>query len=232
MAFEPRVATGTYAPRQDSLLATHKVLRNTYILLAATLLFSALTAALSMAIEPPRFTGMVCSLVAMGLIWFVLPRTANSPAGLGVVFAMTGLLGFGLGPVLNHYLRIPNGGQLIMTAMGGTALIFTALSAYVLTTRKDFSFMRGFLMTGVLVVFFGAIGLMIASLFGVNVSMAFVAISAVCVVLFSALILFDTSRIINGGETSYVMATVSLYLNIYNIFTSLLHLLGFANSDD
>jgi len=214
------------------LLATHKVLRNTYMLLAVTLLFSGLTAALSLAIQPPRFTGLVTSLAAMALIWFALPRTANSEKGLYVVFAVTGLLGFGLGPMLSHYLKMPNGGQLVMTALGGTGLIFAALSGYVLTTRKDFSFMGGFLMTGVMVLLLASLGVVGASFFGVNVSGAFIAISAVSMLLFSGLILFDTSRIINGGETNYIMATISLYLNIYNLFTSLLHLLGFASSDD
>ena len=149
-----------------------------------------------------------------------------------MVFGITGLLGFGLGPMLNHYLKLPNGGELVMTALGGTALIFGALSAYVLTTKKDFSFMGGFLMTGVIVLLVASLGTVAASFFGVDVSMAFVAISAVSVLLFSGLILYDTSRIINGGETNYIMATIALYLDVYNIFTSVLHLLGFASSDD
>ncbi|MES2883268.1 MAG: Bax inhibitor-1/YccA family protein [Pseudomonadota bacterium] len=216
----------------SSLLATHKVLRNTYMLLAATLLLSAVMAAVSMAVNPPRFTGLVTSLGAMALIWFALPRTANSEKGLYVVFAITGLLGFGLGPMLNHYLKMPNGGELVMTALGGTALIFGSLSAYVLTTKKDFSFMGGFLMVGVMVLFFASLAALGASFFGVDVSMAFIAMSAVAVLLFSALILYDTSRIIHGGETNYIMATIALYLDILNIFTSLLHLLGFASNDD
>ncbi|MDO9465861.1 MAG: Bax inhibitor-1/YccA family protein [Thiobacillus sp.] len=222
---------GTFG-NASSLLATHKVLRNTYMLLAATLLFSAVTAGLSMAIGAPRFTGLVCSLAAMALIWFALPRTANSEKGIYVVFGITGLLGFGLGPMLNHYLKLANGGELVMTALGGTALIFGALSGYVLTTKKDFSFMGGFLMTGLIVLLVASLGVVAASFFGLDVSMAFIAISAVSVLLFSGLILYDTSRIINGGETNYIMATVALYLDVYNIFTSLLHLLGFASSDD
>ena len=227
-----RTATiGTYG-NVSSLLATHKVLRNTYMLLAATLLLSAVMAAVSMAINPPRFTGLVSSLGAMALIWFALPRTANSEKGIYVVFAITGMLGFGLGPMLNHYLKLPNGGELVMTALGGTALIFGALSGYVLTTKKDFSFMSGFLMTGVIVLLVASLAAVGASFFGIDVSMAFIAISAVSVLLFSGLILYDTSRIINGGETNYIMATVALYLDILNIFTSLLHLLGFASNDD
>ncbi len=215
-----------------SLLATHKVLRNTYMLLSATLLFSALMAGLAMAVGAPRGVGLITSLAAMALIWFALPRTANSEKGLYVVFAITGLLGFGLGPMINQYLKLANGGQLVMTALGGTALIFGALSAYVLTTKKDFSFMGGFLMTGVMVLFFASLALVGASFFGLNISGAFIAISAVSMLLFSALILFDTSRIIHGGETNYIMATIALYLDILNIFTSLLHLLGFASRDD
>lgn len=232
MQLQTRNPTVASYGNAGSLLATHKVLRNTYMLLAATLLFSGLLAAVSVAINPPRFTGLVTSLAAMALIWFALPRTANSEKGLYVVFAITGLLGFGLGPMLNHYLRIPNGGMLIMSALGGTGLIFGALSAYVLTTKKDFSFMGGFLMVGVMVLLVASLGTVVAGMFGVNISGAFIAISAVSMLLFSGLILYDTSRIINGGETNYIMATIALYLDAYNIFTSLLHLLGFASSDD
>lgn len=234
MAYQPSpVRVGGYTGSAGSLLATHKVLRNTYMLLSMTLLFSAAMAGVSMAVNAPYGISLVASLVSMGLIWFVLPRTANSEKGLYVVFAITGLLGFGLGPVLNMYLKaLPNGGQLIMTALGGTGLIFAALSGYVLTTKKDFSFMGGFLMTGVIALLLCSVGAMVASLFGVAVSGVFLALSAVSMLLFSGLLLYDTSRIINGGETNYIMATIALYLDIYNIFTSLLHLLGFANSDE
>ena len=234
MAYQPSpVRVGGYTGSAGSLLATHKVLRNTYMLLSMTLLFSAAMAGVSMAVNAPYGLSLVASLVSMGLIWFVLPRTANSEKGLYVVFAITGLLGFGLGPVLSMYLKaLPNGGQLIMTALGGTGLIFAALSGYVLTTKKDFSFMGGFLMTGVIVLLLCSLGAMVASFFGVAVSGVFLALSAVSMLLFSGLLLYDTSRIINGGETNYIMATIALYLDIYNIFTSLLHLLGFANSDD
>lgn len=224
-----------YVPRasETSASAVNKVLRNTYILLSMTLLFSAAMAGVAMTIGAPRGVGLICSLVALAMLWFVLPRTANSEKGIYVVFAVTGLLGFGLGPVLNAYLTfLPNGGTLIMSALGGTALIFASLSAYVLTTKKDFSFMGGFLMTGVLVILFVSLGAVVASLFGMQLSGLFLAISAAAMMLFSALILFDTSRIIHGGETNYLMATIALYLDILNIFTSLLHLLGFASNDD
>jgi len=234
MAYQPApVRTSGYTTGAGSLLATHKVLRNTYMLLSMTLLFSAAMAGISMAVNAPYGLSLVASLVSMGLIWFVLPRTADSANGIYVVFAVTGLLGFGLGPVLNMYLKaLPNGGQLIMSALGGTGLIFAALSGYVLTTKKDFSFMGGFLMTGVMVLLLCSVGAVIASLFGVAVSGVFLALSAVSMLLFSGMLLYQTSAIINGGETNYIMATIGLYLSIYNIFTSLLHLLGFASSDD
>ncbi len=203
-----------------------KVLRNTYSLLAMTLLFSAVTAGLAMAANLSHGIGLVFSLVALGLVWFVLPRTANSSAGLWVVFAFTGLLGASLGPILNHYLALSNGGSIVMQALGGTALIFFTLSAYVLTTRKDFSFMGGFLMIGLVTVIVFSIGAFIAGLMGVDVSVFSLAISGVIVLLMSGFILFHTSQIIQGGETNYIMATVGLYLAIYNLFTSLLHILG------
>ncbi len=208
-----------------------KVLRNTYSLLAMTLAFSAIMAGVSMAVGLGRGASLACSLGALALVWLVLPRTANSSAGIGVVFAFTGLLGLSLGPLLLHYLAMPNGGSIVMQALGGTAAVFFALSGYVLTTRKDFSFMGGFLFAGLIVVLVAALGAVVAGMFGVEVSAFSLAISAAIVMLMSGFILFDTSRIINGGETNYIMATTALYLNIYNLFTSLLHLIG-AFSDD
>lgn len=211
--------------------SAHKVLRNTYTLLAMTLAFSALTAGLSMMLKVPHIVSLFTSLGALVLLWFVVPRTANSAAGLGVVFAVTGLLGFGLGPILNHYLALPNGSQIVMMAMGGTAAIFLGLSAYVTTTRKDFSFMGGFLMVGILVAFLAALVSLGAALFGYPLPGLALAVSAMFVLLMSGLILYETSNIIHGGETNYILATVSLYVAIYNLFTSLLHLLGFASND-
>ena len=220
--------TTVISPREASAaLAGNKLLRNTYSLLALTLIFSAITGGVSMALNVGHGLGLVSSLVAMGLIWFVLPRTANSAAGLGVVFAITGLLGFGLGPMLNQYLKLTNGTELVMMALGGTGVIFLGLSAYALTTRRDFSFMGGFLFVGMLVV-------LAASLVNIFLQMPLMSlvIPGAVVLLMSGFILFDTSRIINGGETNYVMATISLYLNIFNLFISLLQLLGIARSDD
>lgn len=209
-----------------------KVLRNTYSLLAMTLLFSAAMAGVSMAMGVGHGISLMCSLGALGLIWLVLPRTANSSAGIAVVFAFTGLLGFGLGPILNYYLSMANGANIVMQALGGTAVVFFALSGYVLTTKKDFSFMGGMLMAGMVVVVVGMLGMFVASLFGLDVSAFSLALSGAIVLLMSGFILFDTSRIINGGETNYIMATTGLYLSIYNLFVSLLHILGAFAGDD
>ncbi len=213
-------------------LEISKVVRNTYTLLAMTLLFSAITAGISMAIQPPSFTGIVCSLVAMGLIFFVLPKTANSSAGLGVVFVITGLLGFGLGPMLSHYLAMPNGSSVVAMAMGSTAAIFLGLTGYVMVSKKDFSFMRGFLIAGLIVVIFSMLALLVASLLGYAMPMASLALSAAVALLMAGFMLYDTSRLINGGETNYIIATVGIYLSIYNMFVSLLHLIGASSSDD
>lgn len=211
---------------------TQKVLRNTYSFLACTLVFSAAMAAASMAIGVGRGTALVATLAAFALLWLVLPRTAQSGAGVGVVFAITGLLGASIGPLLGHYLSLPNGGLLVMQALAGTALVFFALSAYVLTTGKNFSFMGGFLMVGLISVLITIVGALVLGMFGVQVSGLAMAINGVVVLLMSGFILYDTSRIIHGGETNYIMATVSLYLNILNLFTSLLQLLGFFSKDD
>lgn len=217
----------SYTSSQASVLSTNKVLRNTYALLSMTLLFSALTAGVSMAVNPPHFISLITSIMAIGLVWFVLPKTANTSTGLYVVFAFAGLMGFGLGPILNTYLNTANGGQIIMTALGGTGIIFLALSAYALTTRKDFSFMGGMLMVGMIVIIIAAIANIFLAMPALSLT-----ISAVVILLMSGFILYDTGRIINGGETNYIMATVSLYLSIYNIFVSLLQLLGIFGKDD
>src|SRR5574337_729258 len=193
-----------------SALATNRVLRNTYLLLALTLAFSAVTAGVSMALGLPH-PGVIITLVGYFGLLFLTTKFRNSGAGIACVFALTGFMGYTLGPILSHYLALPNGGQIVMMAMGGTAAIFLALSAYVLTTRKDFSFMAGFLMVGVLVAFLAGLGAVFFHMPG--------------------LILFETSNIIHGGETNYVMATVSLYVTLFNLFTSLLQLLGVMNDD-
>jgi modulator of FtsH protease len=211
---------------------TSRVLRNTYSFLACTLVFSALTAALAMGLGLGRGLGLVCSLVGLLLLWFVLPRTANSAAGVGVVFAITGLLGAGIGPLLSHYLALPHGGMMVMQAMASTAFVFFALSAYVLTTGKNFSSWGGFLMVGLVTVLLIILGAIVLGFFGVEITGLAMAINGVVVLLMSGFILYDTSRIVNGGETNYLMATVSLYLNILNMFTSLLQLIGFTSNDN
>lgn len=215
------------ASSRPSVLETNKVLRNTYMLLAMTLIFSAICAGITMAMGLSRMAALVMSIGAIGIIWFVLPRTANKPSGLIWTFVFTGLLGGSIGPMLSMYLGLPGGGDIVMQAMGGTALIFLALSAYVLTTKKDFSFMAGFLVTGLLVVLLAALGNIFFQIPALSL-----AISAAVIFIMSGFILYDTSRIIHGGETNYIMATVGLYLSIYNIFVNLLSILGVMGGDD
>ena len=215
--------------RMDGAVAaerTNKVLRNTYMLLSVTLIFSAVMAGVSMAMAVPYGVSLITSLVALGLLWFVVPRTANSGAGIGVVFAVTGLLGFGLGPVLNHYLSLANGTEIVMLSLGITGAAFFGLSGYVLVSRKDFSFMRNFLAIGVLVAFIAGIVSLVAALVGYPLPALALTVSAMFAFLMCGMILWQTSEIVNGGETNYVLATIGLYISIYNLFTSLLHLLG------
>jgi modulator of FtsH protease len=216
----------TQTRSQGAILETNKVLRNTYWLLAMTLLFSAATAGVAMAAGIGHGMGLVLFLVGFGLLFWV-NRAADTSKGLVAIFAFTGCMGAALGPMLNQYLALPNGPALVMQALGGTALVFLALSGYVLTSRKDFSFMGGFLMTGLIVMLVA----IVVNLFA-NIPVLSLVISAGVVLLMSGLILFDTSRIIHGGETNYIRATVSLYLNIYNLFVHLLHLLGIFGGDE
>ena len=209
----------------SAVLAGNKVIRNTYLLLAMTLAFSALTAAAAMAMNLPH-PGLILTLVGYFGLLFLTTKFRDSTLGLGFVFALTGFMGYTLGPIINAYLSLPNGGQVVMMAMGGTAAIFLSLSAYVMTTRKDFSFMGGFLMVGILVAFLAGLGAIFFEMPGLSL-----AVSAMFVLLMSGLILYETSNIINGGETNYIMATVTLFVAIFNLFTSLLHLLGFASND-
>jgi modulator of FtsH protease len=218
--------TNATAPAQTAVLATNKVIRNTYTLLSMTLLFSALTAGLSMALNLPH-PGLLLTLGGYFGLLFATTRFRNSSLGLAFVFALTGFMGYTLGPILNAYLALPNGGQIVMTAMGGTGVIFLGLSGYALTTRKDFSFMGGFLMVGILVAFMAGLGAVFFEMPGLSL-----AVSSMFVLLMAGLILYETSNIIHGGETNYIMATVTLFVAIFNLFTSLLHLLGFMNGDE
>jgi modulator of FtsH protease len=210
---------------QPSVLQTNKVLRNTYMLLAMTLAFSAVCAGVAMAvgISPMMSLGMT---IGAFITLFVVQKKADTSSGIFWVFAFTGLMGASLGYTLNFYLGVAGPG-LIMEALGATALVFFALSGYVLTTKKDFSFMGGFLVVGLVVVLVAALANIFFAVPAVSL-----AISAAIVFIMSGFILFDTSRIIHGGETNYIRATVSLYLNIYNLFTAILHLLGAFGSDD
>ncbi|NOY67717.1 MAG: Bax inhibitor-1/YccA family protein [Gammaproteobacteria bacterium] len=218
---------GQVATGKPSVLAANKVLRNTYTLLSMSLIFSAVMAAVSMSMGLSQGMALGAIIGAFVLVWLVLPKFENSAAGIVVVFAFTGLMGLSLGPMLAYYLQIPGGGEIVMTALGGTGVIFLGLSGYALTTRKDFSFMGGFLFVGLLVV----LGFSLINIFTQIPAMS-LAISAGVILIMSGLILFDTSRIIHGGETNYIRATVSLYLNIHNIFVHLLSILGAFSGDD
>jgi modulator of FtsH protease len=211
---------------QASVLQTNKVLRNTYMLLAMTLTFSAVCAGLAMAMDLPRGVAMMMSIGALVMIFF-MNKAAESSMGILFVFAFTGLLGASLGPMLNHYAGFPGGSGMILQSFGATALVFFGLSGYVLTTKKDFSFMGGFLIVGLIV----AVVAMVANIF-LGIPALSLAVSAAIVFIMSGFILYDTSRIINGGETNYIRATVSMYLNIYNLFTAILHLTGAFGGDD
>ena len=216
----------TVTRTQPSVLATNKVIRNTYILLSMTLVFSALTAAASMVLKLPH-PGMLITFAGYFGLLFLTTRFRDSGLGLLFVFALTGFMGYTLGPILNAYLSLPNGNQLVMTALGATGVIFLSLSGYALTSRKDFSFMGAFLMVGILVAFLAGIAAMFFTMPGLSL-----AVSAMFVLLMSGLILYQTSQIIHGGETNYIMATVTLYVSIYNLFLSLLQLLGAFSGDD
>jgi len=211
----------------ESVLATNKLIKNTYMLLSLTLLFSAMTAGLSMVLNLPH-PGLIVTLVGyLGLLW-ATNRFANSGWGLLCVFLLTGFMGLTLGPIISSYIQaFSNGDQLVMMAMGGTGAIFLGLSGYALTTRKDFSFMGGFLMVGILVAFLGGIGAAIFSIPALSL-----AVSAMFVLLMSGLILYQTSQMVHGYETNYILATVTLYVSIYNLFLSLLQLLGVFGGED
>ncbi|MEW7979830.1 MAG: Bax inhibitor-1/YccA family protein [Candidatus Sedimenticola endophacoides] len=207
-------------------LAVNKVIRSTYMLLSATLVFSAVMATVSIATAMPPMTYLISLIVSMLLGMFVLPRTANSASGIGVIFLITGLMGFGLGAVLSLYLQLPHGPQTIATALGGTGVIFLGLSGYALTSRRDFNFMGGFIFSGMMVMMVA----IIANLF-LQMPALQLAIAGGVMLLMSGYILFQTSQMMNGGETNYINATYGLYISIFNIFISLLQLLGIFGDD-
>jgi modulator of FtsH protease len=210
----------------ESVLATNKVIRNTYMLLSMTLLFAAVTAAASVALKLPH-PGLIITLVGFFGLLFAVHKFKDSGWGILSIFALTGFMGYTLGPIVSRYLGLPNGGEIVMQAMGGTAAIFIGLSAYALTTKKDFSFMGGFLMVGILLAFLAGLAAIFFEIPALSLT-----VSAAFVLLMSALILYETSNIIHGGETNYLLATVTLFVSIFNLFTSLLQLLGFMSGDD
>jgi modulator of FtsH protease len=212
---------------QESILSTNKVLKNTYLLLSMTLLFSAMTAGVSMYLNLPPM-GMIVTMVGYFGLLFLTTKFSDRSLGIVFVFALTGFMGLTLGPIINMYTQaFSNGNELVMTALGGTGAIFLGLSGYVLTTRKDFSFMSGFLMVGILVAFLAGIGAVVFSIPALSL-----AVSAMFILLMSGMILYQTSEIVHGGETNYILATVSLYVSIYNLFLSLLQILGVFGGDD
>ncbi len=221
----PAVVAGRVETR-ESALATNKVLRNTYLLLSATLAFSALVAAISYALELP-YLGPWITLIGYFALLFAVQKTADSGWGLLSVFALTGFMGYTLGPIISLYVKaLPDGHSIVMTAFGITAVAFTALSAYAIKSGRRFSAMGGFLMVGILTAFVLGIVAIVFSLPTLSL-----AVSGVFVLLMAGLILYQTGEIVNGAETNYIHATVTLYVSIYNMFTSLLHLLGVASDD-
>lgn len=219
-----RIVVSSTTSARSSLLSTHKVLRNTYFLLALTLAFSALTATASTVLMLPA-PGLLLMLVGFYGLMFLTYRLADRPAGILAVFALTGFMGYTLGPILSSFIA-SGAGDLIMLALGGTALVFFCCSAYVLTTRKDMSFLSGMMMAGFVVLLLAVV----ANLF-LQLPALSLAISALFILFSTGAILWETSNIIHGGETNYIRATVGLYVSLYNLFISLLSLLGFARSN-
>lgn len=212
---------------EAGVLATNKMLRNTYLLLSMTLLFSAMTAGFAMYLNLPPM-GLIITLVGYFGLLFLTTKLRNSAWGLVSIFALTGFMGLTLGPIINMYLHaFSNGHALVMTALGGTGAIFLGLSGYALTTRKDFSFIGGFLMVGVLVAFLAGLGAIFFTIPALSL-----AVSAMFILLMSGMILYQTSEIVHGGESNYILATISLYVSIYNLFLSLLQLLGVFGGDE
>lgn len=216
----------TVTRSRQSALETNKLLRNTYALLAMTLGFSAVTAGISMVFNLPH-PGIIITLVGYFGLLFLTAKLRNSVWGIASVFALTGFMGLTLGPIINAYMGLANGPQIVMQALGATGIVFLALSAYAIKSEKDFSFMGGFLFVGILVAFLAGLAAFFFNMPGLSL-----AVSAMFVLLMSGLILYETSNIIHGGETNYIMATVTLYVSIYNLFTSLLHLIAAFSGND
>ncbi|MBP8019078.1 MAG: Bax inhibitor-1/YccA family protein [Hylemonella sp.] len=214
---------GDYA-RTTSIMR-NRVIRNTYALLALTLLFSAAVATASTVLKLPA-PGIIVTLVGYFGLLFAVHKLQNSAWALPAVFGLAGFMGYTLGPILTRYSGLANGGEVIGMAFGATAVTFLTLSAYVLTTRRDFSFMGGFLFAGMVIALLGGIAAMVFQIPALGLAM-----SGMVALLSAGLILFETSRIVQGGETNYVLATVGLFVSLYNLFTSLLSLFGLGNND-
>ena len=224
MANQPAQTLGRAPARTAEVNA---LIRNTYTLLAMTLLFSAATAGISMVLQVPH-PGLLITLAGYFGGLFLVHKLRNSAWGIAAVFALTGFMGFTLGPMLNAYIAaFSNGSQLVMLALGGTGAIFVGLSGYALTSKRDFSFMGGFLMAGILVAFLAGLAAIFFSIPALSLG-----VSVMFVLLMCGLILYQTSEIVNGGETNYILATLTLYVAVYNLFTSLLHLLGAFGGDN
>ena len=224
---QPLVSRATVArPGWGSTIATHRVLRNTYALLSMTLLFSAGVAGASAALRLPA-PGVLLTLAGFFGLLFLIHKVRDSAWAVPAVFALTGFMGYTLGPVLGAHLALPGGAQTITLALAATGATFLALSAWVLATRRDFSFMGGFLFAGMVIAILAGLGAMFFQLPALAL-----AVSAMVALLSAGLILFETSRIVNGGETNYVMATVGLFVSLFNLFTSLLALFGFGGNND
>ena len=211
---------------EGSSLAASRVLRNTYALLAMTLLFSAGVATAGVALKLPA-PGIVITLVGYFGLLFAVYKLQDSAWALPAVFGLTGFMGYTLGPMLAKTLSLPGGGGVVAMALAATGATFLALSAWVLTTRRDFSFMGGFLFAGMVIALLAGLGAVFFQIPALGL-----AVAAMVAMLSAGLILFETSRIVNGGETNYVLATVGLYVSIFNLFTSLLALFGFGGSED
>jgi modulator of FtsH protease len=216
---------GTARTQPEAAASSQRVLRNTYALLALTLLASAGTASIAMATNAAH-PGILLTLAGYFGLLFAVVKLRNSGWGVAAVFGLTGFMGYTLGPMLSATLALPGGAQIVAMAMGATAATFFGLSAYVLATRKDFSFMGGFLFAGMVIALLAGLGAIFFEVPALGL-----AVSAMVALLSAGLILFETSRIVNGGETNYVMATVSLYVSIFNLFTSLLSLFGFGSNE-
>ena len=213
--------------RPPSELVANRVLRNTYILLSMTLVFSAAVAAVSAIYDWPH-PGLIVTLVGYFGLLFLTGMFRNSALGILFVFLLTGFMGATLGPIIGYYIAaVPNGDHIVMTAFGGTGLIFLGLSSYVLITKKNFAFLGGMLFAGILAAFILGLAAAIFSIPTLSI-----AVSGLFIILMSGLILYQTSAIVHGGETNYIMATVTLFVSIYNLFLSLLQILGLFGSSE